>query len=279
VFANKMRLLPHEARDAFTEKNDFSFTQNCIMVCQRGSQVYGMSTALSDEDYFAVIIPPAEQFLGLKMFDSWTYQYNDIDVVVFSLRKYIGLLLNSNPTMLETLWYREIDYCDMETTSAFLNIRRNRNLFSSILAAGSFSGYAHNQLERMEHNVTSRRMGAKRRRIMDKFGYDTKNASHLVRLYRMGLEFVETGKLTVYRPDREELLAIKNGEWSLDEIKAEAARLEERMCEAKEKSPLPAEPSTHVVEKLLINLTLEHIKNQNSTRMDSRSINPYKFTT
>ena len=279
MFANKIRLLPNEARDLFTEETGFSFTQHCIMVCQRGSQVYGTSTELSDEDYFAVIIPPIEKLVGLSIFDNWTYQHDDVDVVVFSLRKYIGLLLNSNPTMLETLWYRDGDYCDLETTTAFEAVKRNRYLFSSILAAGSFSGYARNQLERMEHNVTSRRMGAKRKRIMAKFGYDTKNASHLVRLYRMGVEFVETGELTVYRPDREELLAIKNGEWTLEQVKEEAARLEEKMCAAKENSPLPTEPNTHVAESLLVNLTLEHIRHQDSSHKDSRDINPYKLTT
>ena len=181
--------------------------------------------------------------------------------------------------MLETLWYRDGDYCDLETTTAFAAVKRNRYLFSYILAAGSFSGYARNQLERMEHNVTSRRMGAKRKRIMAKFGYDTKNASHLVRLYRMGVEFVETGELTVYRPDREELIAITNGEWTLDQVKEEAARLEERMCAVKENSSLPIEPNTHVAETLLVNLTLEHIRHQDFSHKDSRDINPYKSIT
>ena len=87
MFANKIRLLPYEVRDKFTDENGFSFSQHCIMVCQRGSQVYGTSTELSDEDYFAVIIPPIEKLVGLSMFDSWTYQQYDVDVVVFKLRK------------------------------------------------------------------------------------------------------------------------------------------------------------------------------------------------
>lgn len=279
MFANTIRLLPYEARDKFNDEQGFSFSQHCIMVCHRGSQVYGTSTESSDKDYFAVIIPPVEKLFGLSMFDNWKYQHNDIDVVVFSLRKYIGLLLNSNPTMLETLWYRDGDYCDLETTTAFEALKRNRHLFSSIIAAGSFSGYAHNQLERMERNVTSSRMGEKRKRIMAKFGYDTKNASHLVRLYRMGVEFVETGELTVYRPDREELIAIKNGEWTLEQVKEEAARLEERMCAVKENSSLPTEPNVYAAESLLINLTLEHIRHQDLSHRDSRNIRPYIFIT
>ena len=40
-------------------------------------------------------------------------------------------------------------------------------------------------------------------------GYDIKNAAHVIRLYRMGIEYLESGNLQVFRPDREELKAIK----------------------------------------------------------------------
>lgn len=51
-----------------------------------------------------------------------------------------------------------------------------------------------------------------------KSGYDTKHASHLVRLMRMGLEILNDHKVVVKRPDREEILAIKNGAWSYDQV-------------------------------------------------------------
>lgn len=49
-------------------------------------------------------------------------------------------------------------------------------------------------------------------------GYDTKHALHLVRLLRMGHEILTTGKVIVRRPDAEELLAIRNGCYTLDEL-------------------------------------------------------------
>lgn len=56
-----------------------------------------------------------------------------------------------------------------------------------------------------------------------KYGYDTKHASHLVRLLRMGKEILTKGTLTVKRPDAEELLAIRRlairrGVWNYDEL-------------------------------------------------------------
>ena len=114
----------------------------------------------------------------------------------------------------------------------------------------------------MEKGATNARMGAKRKAIVAKYGYDTKNASHLLRLYRMGIEFVETGELTVYRPDREELLAVKNGEWTLEAVKTEAEMLHERMRSAKETSPLPKNPDTEAIEKLLVGITWDFMRLQ-----------------
>lgn len=57
-----------------------------------------------------------------------------------------------------------------------------------------------------------------RRALEEKSGYDTKHASHLVRLMRMGYEIITEGKVIVKRPDAEELLAIKNGAWSFEKV-------------------------------------------------------------
>ena len=57
-----------------------------------------------------------------------------------------------------------------------------------------------------------------RSELEENFGYDTKHAMHLVRLLRMGVEALTTGQIIVKRPDAEELLAIRNGAWTYDEI-------------------------------------------------------------
>lgn len=50
------------------------------------------------------------------------------------------------------------------------------------------------------------------------FGYDTKHAMHLVRLMRMAEEILSDGKVLVKRPDAQELLDIRAGKWTLDEL-------------------------------------------------------------
>jgi hypothetical protein len=60
-----------------------------------------------------------------------------------------------------------------------------------------------------------------------KFGYDGKHAGHLVRLTKMAKELLLTGKMNVRRPDREELIYIRNGGWSYEQL-IEFAEREEK---------------------------------------------------
>jgi uncharacterized protein len=52
----------------------------------------------------------------------------------------------------------------------------------------------------------------------EKFGFDGKHALHLSRLTRMCKELLSEGKLIVKRPDAEELLAIRHGAWTFDQL-------------------------------------------------------------
>lgn len=95
-------------------------------------------------------------------------------------------------------------------------------------------------------------MGKKRRELVKKFGYDCKNAAHLLRLLRMALEMLDTGNLNVFRTeDREQLLSIKMGKYSLETVSAEADRLFTEIDEAHRKTDLPEHPNTEVAEMLL----------------------------
>jgi hypothetical protein len=58
----------------------------------------------------------------------------------------------------------------------------------------------------------------KRRELEDKFGFDAKHASHLVRLAKMAKEILSEGVVRVRRPDAAELLAIRNGAWSYERL-------------------------------------------------------------
>ncbi len=97
-------------------------------------------------------------------------------------------------------------------------------------------------------------MGEKRKAMVRKYSYDVKNAAHLIRLLRMGSEFLRSGALEVFRTDAEELKAIKRGEWTLTQVKEEAERLFAELERERSASPLPGEPDAAAADALLIDL-------------------------
>lgn len=83
-----------------------------------------------------------------------------------------------------------------------------------------------------------------------KIGFDCKNAYHLIRLLRCCLEVLATGKMNVKRPDYEELLEIRRGEWSYDKIIEETNNLNGKIDEAFKTSSLPSTPNFEKINHL-----------------------------
>lgn len=94
----------------------------------------------------------------------------------------------------------------------------------------------------------------KRQDIEQKYGYDTKHAMHLVRLMRMGLEVLERGEVNVFRPDREELLAIRNGAWEYEKVEAYAEECDKKMDELYKTSFLPKVPKQKQIDELCVDV-------------------------
>lgn len=65
--------------------------------------------------------------------------------------------------------------------------------------------------------------------LEEQFGYDTKHAMHLVRLLRMGVEALEDGVINVRRVDAEELLSIRNGAWTYEEVVEYAEEMDNKV--------------------------------------------------
>lgn len=95
---------------------------------------------------------------------------------------------------------------------------------------------------------------AERAALEAKFGFDTKHGSHLVRLLRMCREILTDGVVNVYRPDADELLAIRRGEWTYDDIMAFVEDEESKIDEAYQHSVLPNVPNKEELDKLCCRL-------------------------
>ena len=97
---------------------------------------------------------------------------------------------------------------------------------------------------------------ASRSELEELHGFDTKHAMHLVRLLRMGHEALTEGIVRVKRPDAEELLGIRAGKWSYDELVKYAEDMNDLI---KNKLLLtthlpPRPPSVHVLARLMMQI-------------------------
>lgn len=86
--------------------------------------------------------------------------------------------------------------------------------------------------------------------IEERFGYDCKHGMHLVRLMRMAEEIAKSGEVWVRRPDKEELLAIRDGAWSYDGLMIWAEDQEDKLDVAFANSDLPREVDREALDRI-----------------------------
>lgn len=84
--------------------------------------------------------------------------------------------------------------------------------------------------------------------------YDSKNIMHTFRLLDMAYEILSEGKLQVRRPNRDFLLAIRQGQYDYDSLLQQAEQKVAQIEEVYHYSPLPEEPDRAAIERVLIQI-------------------------
>ena len=245
-----------------------------ILSAYRGSIAHGMyvpssdPNSIDDKDVMAVCVPPLDYYFGLQEFGSRgtkEIKCGEWDIVVYEARKFIRLLAQGNPNVLMMLWLDGSFY--LKVTEAGQLLLDRRRLFIGRHVYTAFVGYARSQLHKMTHCAFQGYMGAKRKALVEKYGYDCKNAAHLIRLLRMGIEFLRDGQLYVRRNDAEQLLSIKRGEWTLEQVETEAEQGFQAAEEAYRTSTLPPGPDMDQINELaveVVRLAIESRAQQSS---------------
>ncbi len=85
-------------------------------------------------------------------------------------------------------------------------------------------------IEQVENTIKSK---LNRAELVEVYGYDTKFASHYLRLLVEGIELLETGSITFPLKDRDFLLDVKKGKYSLDEILSFGVEYREKIADIK----------------------------------------------
>ncbi len=122
---------------------------NIIFLTFGGSHAYGTNTTSSDIDIRGCTLNRKEELIGMSDFE----QFIDIetDTVIYSFNKLIKLLINCNPNTIELLGCKPEHYINI--TPIGQSLLDNYKLFLSKKAITSFSGYAIQQLRRLQNSL------------------------------------------------------------------------------------------------------------------------------
>lgn len=161
----------------------------------------------------------------------------DPDVVLFTLRKFVRLALANNPSVLELMFVRPNHI--IEITEEGKQLMGLGPKFLSKRIYNTYGGYAISQLKRIENKGFNRSAGQARKEEFAHCGYNAKHAMHCIRLLRVGIEALTTGTIEVFRHDKKELIAIRNGEWPIQKVLDKVEKLRELLEEAFVRSTLP----------------------------------------
>ncbi len=93
-----------------------------------------------------------------------------------------------------------------------------------------------------------------RAQLEEDYGFDTKHAVHLIRLLRMGEEILTRGEVLVARPDAEDLMSLRTGGWTIEQVMDEARRHLKALPDLVSASRLPERPKRAQINELVIEL-------------------------
>jgi uncharacterized protein len=216
-----------------------------VLRVQVGSGVHGTSiSGQDDRDEMGLCLEPPEYVTGLRRVPAGTgdtsatvpfEQYErhtawdrpgglanrsgagDLDVIIYSARKWCRLALAGNPTVLLPLFVPDGEV--MFRTEAGAELADNAHRFVSGLAADRYLGYLRGQRAAM---TGARGAHTNRPELVAEHGYDTKYAMHALRLGIQGTELLMTGRISlpVPEPQRAYLRSIRGGEVPLAEVLA-----------------------------------------------------------
>jgi hypothetical protein len=238
-----------------------------ILRVQVGSGVHGTSiSGQDDRDEMGVCLEPPQFVTGLARVPSGIRgqgppvrfeQYErhtawdrpggvanrsgagDLDVIIYSARKWARLALAGNPTVLLVLFVPDEEVVFRNDAGA--ELAGNAHRFVSKLAAARFLGYLRSQKAAMTGQAGAH---TNRPELVAVHGYDTKYAMHALRLGFQGIEFLTTGRITlpVPEPHRTRLRSIRQGDVPLADVLDAITSAETQITQLRKTSGVPDLP-------------------------------------
>jgi predicted nucleotidyltransferase len=193
-----------------------------------GSVAYGVSSDTSDMDVYGIALPPKEtvfphlagEIFGfgsqIKRFETWQEHHvvaldKEWDFSIFGIVKFFQLAMENNPNVIDSIFTPR--RCVLSSTQIGEYIREHRTDFLHKGSWHKFKGYAYSQLNKIKTKAPT----GKRAELVEQHGYDVKFAYHVVRLLLEVEQILVACDIDLER-DREQLKAIRRGEWPLEQL-------------------------------------------------------------
>lgn len=238
--------------------NEVMIPNNLILLVESGSNIHGLSLpGMSDQDLVGVYIEDAETVFRPKDPDTLAKSSmlrtavgnepsgpGDIDLNLYSLRKFLYLATAGNPSIMQTLFTPP-----QQVNSYGESLQDNTWYFVGRHLVPKYRGYMRAQGERLLGLRGQKRTGKARQELIEAHGWDTKFAMHCARLGFQGIELVKTGTLhlPIEEPTRSWLYGVRTGEVGFDEWWTTCLRLDEDLKALYDDDKIPAGPRVDLI--------------------------------
>jgi uncharacterized protein len=233
-----------------------------------GSVAYGVSSDTSDMDVYGICMPPkdmvfphlAGEIFGfgrqVKRFETWQEHHvsaNDKtwDFQILGIVKFFQLAMENNPNIIDSIFTPR--RCVLSSTTIGEYIREHRRDFLHKGSWHKFKGYAYSQLNKIRTKTPT----GKRAELVEAHGYDVKFAYHVVRLLLEVEQILVSRDIDLER-DREQLKAIRRGEWTLPQLEEWAQDKEKQLEALYHTSAVPYEPDEPLLRRHLMHCLEAH---------------------
>jgi uncharacterized protein len=232
-----------------------------------GSTVHGLNVndGIEDRDEMGICVEPLDDAMALwDPFEQFIYRTaaeregrsnarstgGDLDLTIYSLRKWMRLAIKGNPTILLLLFTPQDQLVSCDELGAELRALTPEIVSRRVQAP--FLGYLQAQKQRLTGERGQKRIH--RPELEEMYGFDTKYAMHMLRLGFQGVELLSTGQLSLpmREPERSFLLDVRRGRVSEQECLAKAESLEHELDDLATTSILRAEPDEQRVEQWVL---------------------------
>jgi len=239
--------------------------RSTILRVPAGSTVLGLNLpGKDDRDEVGVCVESMEAAVGFSEFEQFIYRTaaeregkhdapsrpDDLDLVIYSLRKFLRLAMQGNPQIIQCLFVPK-EQCLVRDEKGE-QLQNLAPLIISRHAGARYLGYLESQRQRLLGERGQKKVN--RPELEEKFGYDTKYAMHILRLGFQGVELLTTGKLVLPIPEeyRKFIYATRLGEVPLQDVLTKAGELERQIKDLLMDAPIPAEPDRDSIQAWMI---------------------------